>query len=259
MSAIADTARAGELSAVVTGIRLPFCVMNEAGFATNTSDIRALARSRSGAVVLMPMTVHPFVHPGFRALNNPGFDKMLPLVRDLVATDRPVVASVVGATIDELGVLAKAFAGAGCAAIEVDLGDPWLTATLAPFESVETFAAVAARVAAEASPRPVWVKLPERVPASYAEIVPILINAGVRAIVSTADFQGFEKLLLEAPRSLDVIVRGQFPTGYDVSRTIAKGVRAVQLAASMRNEGVGVFGRLEREMRKATERPGTGA
>lgn len=257
MSGIADTARAVELAAVVTGVRLPFCVMNAAGFVTTAADVRAVARSRSGAVVLMTATVHPFVHPGFRALHNPGFDKLLPLVRDLVVTnERPVIASITGASIDELGILAKAFAGAGCAAIEVDLGDPWTTATLAPFESADHFGAIAARVAGEASPRPVWVKLPERVPAPYAEVVPLLLDAGVRGVVSSADFHGYEKLMLEAPRPIDIVVVGEFRTGFEVSRAIAKGARAVQLAPSLRTEGAGIFGRLEREMLKAAAKPG---
>ena len=46
----------------------------------------------SAAIVVMTATVRPFMHPGFRELHNPGFDKLLPLVRELAAEGtRPVL------------------------------------------------------------------------------------------------------------------------------------------------------------------------
>src|SRR5262245_59216351 len=145
----ADTARALGFSAVVAGVRMPFCVMNAAGTAVTVDDVRALRRSRAGAIVLMTATVHPFVHPGFRELHNPGFDKMLPLVRELAAEGtRPVIASVAGATVDEVGFLAKAFADAGASVVEAALADRWVESTLAPLEDPQTLHDVATRLAA---------------------------------------------------------------------------------------------------------------
>src|SRR5262245_66622784 len=112
----ADTARALGFSAVVAGVRMPFCVMNAAGTAVTVDDVRALRRSRTGAIVLMTATVHPFVHPAFRELQNPGFDKLLPLVRELAGDERPVVAGIAGATREEVGFLARAFADARASA-----------------------------------------------------------------------------------------------------------------------------------------------
>lgn len=251
MTSPAGTARAVAFEAVVSGIRLPFCAMNAAGTAPTAAEVRALARSRTGAIVLMPATTHPFVHPSFRSLKNPGFDKILPLVRDLVAADRaPVVASIAGASVEEFAVLAKAFGEAGAAAIEADLAHPWVETTLAPFDDPRVLADLAERLAG-ASARPVWVKLPERPRIAYAALVTVLLDAGVRAVVAHNDFHGFERLLLEAPRPIDVVVAGGISSGYDVSRALAKGARAVQVDAALRTEGPGVFGRLEREMRKA--------
>ena len=72
--------------------------MNAAGSVTAMSDVRALAQSRSGAVVHYTTTVHPFVHPQFRSLQNPGTDKLAPLARELAASGSPpVVASIAGA------------------------------------------------------------------------------------------------------------------------------------------------------------------
>jgi dihydroorotate dehydrogenase len=245
----AGTARALGFSTVVAGVRMPFCVMNAAGAATTANDVRALRDSRTGAIVLMTATVHPFVHPSFRELQNPGFDKLLPLVRELADDpDRPVVASIAGATPEEVGFLAKAFADAGASAIEATLADRWVETTLAPLDDPATLHDVAGRLAA--CGKPTWVKLPERVIMPYRGLVGILVDAGVRGAVASHEFHGYEKLMLEAPSAFDVIVGGGLTTGFDVARAIQKGARAVQVGAALRTEGAGVFARLEREMQR---------
>ncbi len=249
MSQPADTARALGFGTVVAGVRLPFCVMNASGSAASAEEVRALRRSRTGAIVLKSATVHPFVHPGFRSLHNPGFDKLLPLVRDLVRDgDRPVVASVAAASTDEVGFLAKAFADAGATIIEANLADPWIERTLAPLDDADVLRDVATRLAAAG--RPCWVKLPAHVPMPYGTLSGILAAAGVRAVVAHNDFQGFEKLLLEAAPPLDVVVAGGIRSGFDVVSAMRKGACAVQVGSALRAGGPGVFARLEREMRK---------
>jgi dihydroorotate dehydrogenase len=248
----AETARALGFATAVAGVRMPFCVMNAAGTAATADDVRRLRRSRTGAIVLMTATVHPFVHPGFRELHNPGFDKLLPLVRELAAdAERPVVASVAGATVDEIGFLARAFADAGAAAIEATLADRWVESTLAPLDDPATLHALASRLAA--CGRPAWVKLPERVRMPYALLVGTLLDAGVRAVVAHHEFQGYEKLMVEAPAPIDVIVGGGITTGFEVLRAIHKGAKAVQLGPELRVEGYRMFARLEADMRKAVE------
>jgi dihydroorotate dehydrogenase len=245
------TARALGHSTVVAGIRMPFCVMNAAGTATTANDVRALRTSQTGAIVLMTATVHPFVHPAFRDMQNPGFDKLLPLVRELAEGDRPVVASIAGATPEEVGFLAKAFADAGASAIEATFADRWVETTLAPFDSPATLHDVAARLAA--CGKPTWVKLPERVPMPYRGLVGTLLDAGVRGVVAHHDFHGYEKLMLESPAPIDVIVGSGLTTGFDVARAIQKGARAVQVGPAFKSEGVGIFARLEREMQRLSE------
>ena len=201
--------------------------------------------------MLKTTTVHPFVHPGFRSLHNPGYDKLVPLVHELAAVEeRPIVVSIAGNTPAELAFLARTFAEAGAGAIEVNFADPWVEATLAPFESEETFAA-ATKALATAGKAPCWVKLPERGGLPYARIVELLLDAGIRGVVAPIDFTGFEKLLLEAPHPIDVIAVGGIASGFDVVRALQKGAKAVQVGSALRAEGPGVFARLEREMRKA--------
>jgi dihydroorotate dehydrogenase len=246
-------ARPGEpdLAAVVGGVALPFCAMNAAGSVTAMEELRALAGSRTGAVVLRTTTAHPFVHPEFRSLKNPGFDKLAPVVRELAASGAPpVVASVAGGTIEEFVFLVHAFADAGAAAVEAQLGEPWVEATLAPCENADRLHALASRMAA-ASAAPVWVRLPDRCPLPYGVLAAALAEGGVRAVVARNEFTGFEKLLLEITTPLDVVALGGVDSAWDVSRARAKGAKAVQLGPALGMEGVAIFARLEREMRNA--------
>ena len=97
--------RATDLGTTIAGVRFPFCAMNASGAAASTaSELRALARSATGAIVLKSATVHPFVHPEYRSLHNPGFDKLVPLVRELVEIAAcPVIASIVQERADANG------------------------------------------------------------------------------------------------------------------------------------------------------------
>jgi dihydroorotate dehydrogenase len=73
----------------------------------------------------------------------------------------------------------------------------------------------------------------------------------VRAVIAHNDFHGYEKLMLESPAPIDVIVGGGISSGYDVTRALQKGARAVQVGPEWRSEGIAMFARLEREMQKA--------
>ncbi|HYR95906.1 MAG TPA: hypothetical protein VEM57_04180, partial [Candidatus Binatus sp.] len=58
-----------DLGTTIAGVRLPFAAMNASGARSATAaELRSLARSDTGAVVLKTATLHPFVHPEYRAL-----------------------------------------------------------------------------------------------------------------------------------------------------------------------------------------------
>ncbi len=233
------------------GVSLPFAAMNAAGSVTSMGELKALARSQTGAVVLRTATVHPFVHPEFRSLKNPGVDKLAPVAGELAgAGGPPVVASVAGGTLDEFTTLARVFADAGVAAIEAHLGESWVEATIAPCEDLATLRTLVGAMAA-ASAVPVWVRLPERCPLPHRAVVEALIDGGARAVVVRNEFTEFEKLLLAVRAPLDVIARGGIGSGWDVTRALTKGAQAVQVGPTLGADGVGVFGRLAREMHHA--------
>jgi dihydroorotate dehydrogenase (fumarate) len=241
-----------DLGTTIAGVRFPFAAMNAAGaWSTTAAELRDLARSESGGIVLKTATVHPFVHPEYRALHNPGYDKLVPLARELAgAADRPLVASIAGATADEYATLARAFGAAGAALIEANLADPYVAATLAPCDDEGTLRTLLAKLV-PACGVPLALKLPERMGLSYRRLGVELAAAGVRVVVMKNDFVGFEKFLLEAGRAFEVVAVGGVKSGYDVSRARTKGARAVQVGAALMQEGPGLFARLQREMRVA--------
>jgi dihydroorotate dehydrogenase len=238
-----------DLGATVAGVRLPFCAMNASHAVHTAANLRALADSHAGAIVLGSSTVHPFLHPAFRTLHNPGHDKLLPLARELAMGGKPVVASVVGGSAEEYGFLARAFGEAGVALVEANLADAWVEVTLAPFDDVAVLRTILAQLTTASVP--VSVKLPERMRLSYRELGEELRAAGVRAAVARNDFLGYEKLLLEGGPGFDVIAAGAITSGYDVRRALAKGAKAVQVDTSLGKEGPGIFARLAKEMRAA--------
>jgi dihydroorotate dehydrogenase (fumarate) len=239
------------LGATLGGVSLPFCAMNASGARSGTAaELRGLAASEAGAVVLKTTTVHPFVHPEYRSLHNPGYDRLLPLVGELAGSGRVVIPSIAGATVDELVTLARAFADGGAALVEVNLADPWVAATLAPFEARDEFRRLLGALAG-ASSRPLAVKLPERPGIPYAVLGAGLAEAGIRVVVAGNDFGGFEKLRIEAGRGFDVVAVGGIRSGYDVTRALAKGAAAVQVGTALVEEGPAIFARLAREMRAA--------
>lgn len=240
-----------DLGATLGGVRLPFCAMNASGARSATAaELRGLAGSEAGAVVLRTATVHPFVHPQYRSLHNPGYDRLLPLVGELAAAGRAVIPSIAGATQDELVSLARAFAEAGAALVEVNLADPWVDATLAPFESRDGLRRLVGTIAG-ASSRPLALKLPERPALPYAVLGAAFAEAGIRVVVIKNDFPGFEKLLVEAGRTFDIVAVGGIRSGYDVTRALTKGAAAVQVGTALVEEGPTIFARLAREMRAA--------
>jgi dihydroorotate dehydrogenase len=187
-------------------------------------------------------------------LHNPGYDRFVPLVRELVAeAPCPVVASIAGSSVDEFATLARAFAEAGAAMIEVNLADDWVAATLAPWEERETLRLLLDKLR-DASAVRLSVKLPERLPIPYRLAGERLAAAGIGVVVARNEFEGLERLRLATGSALEVIAVGGVRSGYDVSRAIAKGAKAVQVGSELLGEGPSIFARLAREMRTARTR-----
>ena len=247
-----------DLSTTVAGVRLPFPAMNAAGVITGSGDLRTLAHSRTGAIVLKSTTVHPFVHPEFRSLHNPGYDKIVPMARELVGLGKaPVIASIAGTSAEEYATLGRAFAEAGVSLLEANLADPYIATTFGPFDAPGRIPELLGRLARETTV-PIAVKIPEhhmRMPLEL--LTQELASLKIRVIVIKNDFIGFEKFQLEAGPEFEFITVGGIQSGYDVTRALQKGAKAVQVGSALVTEGTAIFTRFEREMRIArTDRHG---
>lgn len=223
--------------------------MNASGVGSATArDLVALAQSASGAVVFRPTTVHPFLHPEFRTLHNPGYDRYLPLVGEIKAFGKPVIASIAGATADEYVTLARAFGEAGADLIEVNVAEPYVAATLDPWDDPAAFTKMLQAVRGAAA-RPIVLRCPERIPVPLADLRQTLNDADVDAVVLANTFDVMEKFFIPWAGSLPAVVAlGGVKSGYDLGSAIRKGATAVQVSSPLTVEGPRVFARLLREL-----------
>ena len=240
------------VSATIGGVILPFCAMNASGtWSTTAGELVALAGSAAGAVVLRSTTVHPFLHPQFRSLHNHGYDRYLPLVVELKAFGKPLVASIAGASAEEYVTLARAFGEAGADLIEVNVAEPYVAATLAPWEDPGALVALLVTVRAAAG-RPVLVRCPERMPVPLADLRRVLADAAVDAVVLANTFEVMEKFFIEGTGPLPAVVAmGGVRSGYDLASALRKGATAVQVSSALALEGPRIFARLAREYEAA--------
>jgi dihydroorotate dehydrogenase len=243
-------------TATIGGVTLPFWAMNAAGtWSTTADELAALARSNSGAVVFRSTTVHPFLHPEFRSLHNPGYDRYVPLIAELKPFGKPLVASIAGASVDEYVTLARAFAEAGADLIEVNLADPYVTATLDPWASRASLLGILDDV--RAAGRPLLVRCPERIPLALGELRSVLIDAQVAAVVLANTFDSMERFFLERTEPTPAVIAfGGVKSGYDLATALRKGAAAVQVTSALTLEGPRVFARIAREY---TQLAGAGA
>lgn len=248
------TPAASDLSTTLLGVPLALPLMNAPGTIETVRDVEALLAIGPGALCLRPVTVHPFVHPEFRSMRNPGHDRLLPLVRQLVELDvAPVIACVAGAAPEEIGFLVRVFGEAGAALVQLHLAEPWVAATLAPFQDLETLARTCA-VAREHAATPLLCDVPTAARRHYAEVGRVLRETGIGGAVVRGDFTGLEKFVLEAGRDdLEIVALGDVDTGWAARRALDKGARAIQLDRPLRIEGPAALGRIADELR-ATRR-----
>jgi dihydroorotate dehydrogenase (fumarate) len=245
-------------AATIGGVALPFCAMNASGvWSTTAAELLALAQSGSGAVVFRSTTAHPFLHPAYRSLHNPGYDRFVPLLAELRPYGKPLVPSVAGATADEYVNVVRAFAEAGADLVELDLADPYVTATLTPWEEAAALGQILAKIRAAAA-CPLVLRCPERLPLPVADLRRVLLDTAIEGVVLANTFVAFEKFVVAragagAPA---VITVGGVASGYDVWNTLRKGAVAVQVGAALAREGPAVFARLAREYAVHAQRAG---
>lgn len=256
-----------EVSTQLDGVTLSLCAMNAAGAGSSTADeMRALAASEAGAVVMKSTTVRPVTEqePGLSGLVNPGYRKFLSLVEELRASGKPVIASLAGFTVDDYVEMTIAYADAGADIIELNLADPNVVCNTSGTCDIDTVRAILTRVRKTQIPTPIAVKLPPfQTRQALVDMLQLLREMDIRIVIcmnaplgDTTDITHV-RIACEVGRdAFDVVAVGGVKNGQETYQAVAQGAAAVQIGGAVQQEGPGLFGQLKADLLAALQQHG---
>lgn len=250
------------------GVALNSSVMNASGpHSAERGEIYELSARHNGAIVFKSCNITGLDAP--ENLKNRGVEHFAGIARELGGRGKPVIASVVGATEDEIVTVAATLDRAGVKIVELNLADDYVQKTVAPFASLDRLKALIGRVRG-AIAAAVAVKVPPRMDYEPRAIADLLKALGVKIVVCANDlpkdleidlatgmvkgpartlsqthafFQGGEGLL-------EVVAVGGVNGGRDAYIAHLTGARAVGVGSALIKEGAGALGRIDRELDK---------
>jgi dihydroorotate dehydrogenase (fumarate) len=233
--------------------------MNAAGaLSTSREELLALAYSDAGAVVTKSITQESFLDPGARCgIENPGVAYYATLLPELRRAGKPVITSVAGLSIEEFISTAQALAASGADLIEINLNDPHVHTHVAPLASVARLHEVVSTIR-RAVPAPLAIKFPAQVPLPLTEVARVLVDVAIPAAVchNTAlngALSQTRTMLQSVEGKVDIIGVGGVSSGADAVTLLQSGVKALQVASAVMQEGPSAFARLKRELATYTE------
>jgi len=251
----------------LAGIHLGSSIMNASGpRSAERGEIYELCAVHSGAVVFKSCNSAGLETP--ENLKNRGVEHFASLGADLARRGKTVIGSVVGTTDDELIAVARALDRAGVPIVELNLADPYVLDSVAPFASLERLKQILDRVRGEIG-AVMAVKLPlqpER--ENAAAIAEVLKSAKVAIAVCNNDLPkdlaidlasgtatGPRRLLSQAHAfhlagdgAFDIIAVGGVSNGREAYIAHLTGAKAVQVGSALIKEGAGALGRIDREL-----------
>jgi dihydroorotate dehydrogenase (fumarate) len=248
-----------DVSTELGGVVLPLCAMNAAGAGSSTADeMRALAASEAGAVVMKSTTVEPVTeeNPALAGLVNPGYQAFLSLLGELREGGKPVIASLAGFTVAAYVEMGQAYDRAGADIIELNLADPHVVCNTGGVCDIDVVRAILSQVRDTQVAAPLAVKLPPFQSCAHLSdtlqvlqqmAVPIVIcmNAPVGDTPSSTHVQ----VACEVGRgAFDVVAVGGVKNGQETYQAIAQGAAAVQIGGAVQQEGPGLFRQLQAEL-----------
>jgi dihydroorotate dehydrogenase (fumarate) len=236
------------------GVHFPFCLMNAAGaLSTSREELLALAYSAAGAVVTKSITQESFLDPGARCgIENPGVAYYATLLPELRRAGKPVITSVAGLSIEEFISTAQALAASGAELIEINLNDPHVHMHVAPFASAARLYEVVSTIR-QAVSAPIVIKFPAYIPLPLTEVAKVLVDVAIPAAVchntavNGAPSQA-QTMLQSVGGKVDIIGVGSVSSGADAVALLQSGIKALQVASAVMQEGASAFARLKREL-----------
>jgi dihydroorotate dehydrogenase (fumarate) len=258
-----------DLSTTLGGVTLPSCAMNAAGAGSSTeAEMRALATSEAGAVVMKSTTVQPVTEHEARLSNlvNPGYRAFLPLVGALRALGKPVIASLAGFAVLDYAEMAKAYAEAGADIIELNLADPNVVCNTSGRCDMTAVRGILSQVRAVQGQTPVAVKLPAfHTRHQLAEVLALLQEMAVPIVVCVNAPLGDAASAVThvqvacASQAFDVVAVGGVKDARDIAHAVSQGAVAVQIGSAVQQEGPGLFARLQTELAQLLQQAGHGS
>ncbi|MGC2275198.1 MAG: hypothetical protein WA571_04225, partial [Candidatus Binatus sp.] len=200
-------------------------------------------------------------------LKNRGVEYFQAIAGELIARNKIVVGSVVGASEEEFIDVARMLDRAGVSIVELNLADDYVTKSVAPFASFERLKSLLGRVRGETG-GVLAVKVPPRAPFEPRAIADLFKSMRIAIAVcandlpkdlaidvATGEVQGRARALSQAhaffnesENLLDVVAVGGINTGRDAYIAHLSGARAVQIGSALMKEGAGALGRIDREL-----------
>lgn len=238
----------------IAGVHFPFCLMNAAGARSTTrEELLAFADSEAGAIVTKSITPESFLDPGATCgIENPGVAYYVELLPALRRAGKPIITSVAGLTIDEFISVAQTLAAAGADLIEINLNDPHVHTHVAPFTSTTRLYEVVSTLR-QAVSAPLLVKFPANIPLALPEVAKVLVEAQIPAAVChNASTKGnpsqAQTILRAVAGKVDIVGVGGVATGADAVAFLQSGIKALQIASAVMQEGARAFTRLKQEL-----------
>jgi dihydroorotate dehydrogenase (fumarate) len=249
------------------GIRLGSSIMNASGpRSAKRGEIYELCAVHSSALVFKSCNLAGLEAP--ENLKNRGVEHFAAIARDLVRRGKTIVGSAVGATEEELVVLARTLDRAGVQIVELNLADAYVIDSIAPFASLDRLKELLGRVRGEIG-AVMAVKLPMQVERKAARTMADLLKAAKVAIavcnndlpkelaveLASGTVEGPRRplsqahaLFLASDGALDVVATGGVGSGRDAYIAHLTGATAVQVGSALIKEGAGALGRIDREL-----------
>ena len=248
------------------GVEIGSSVMNASGArSAERGEIYELCAVHSGAIVFKSCNRAGLETP--ENLKNRGVEYFQSIAGELVARNKKVVGSVVGASEEEFIDVARMLDRAGVSIVELNLADDYVTKSVAPFASFERLKSLLGRVRGETG-CVLAVKVPPRAPFEPRAIADLFKSMRIAIAVCANDLpkdleidiasgevQGASRALSQAhaffnesENLLDVVAVGGINTGRDAYIAHLTGAKAVQVGSALMKEGAGALGRIDREL-----------
>ncbi|MFH0987444.1 MAG: dihydroorotate oxidase [Patescibacteria group bacterium] len=289
----------------IAGIEFDSYVLNASGArSSNFGELEKIAQSESAAIIMKSCTVEPrkgnemprearlpFGYFQSQGLANIGYKAYLEFIPKLKKYKKPIIASVVGFSLDEYKILVKAFQESEIDLIEINLSCPNVRDEYAPFmynfEKIEQLLDEISNLGA----KPMGLKLPPYISYSLQEKMAKLIGKYPISFISCINSLG-NSLIID-PEKESVVIKategygglsgeyikpialgnvrrfyellkdevaimgiGGIKTGQEAFEFLLAGADAVQIGTTFIKEGPSCFKRINTELEEILNRKG---